>query len=226
MDWTREMLDSPFWLRSTAEQKAILLTLLLLSDQTDDGVIVASYKKIAEISGKGITDDKVRTAFKTMENLGVIEKVNPNQNPKGNPKGNPKATNSVKLVKSRLSEVDAKKLPKGNPKANPKGNPKAKPVVEKHQKYSENEELDKTILDFISNRKSLKKPMTDKAITLMLNKLDKLARTDAEKIEILNQSILNGWQGIFPLQGDRNGANKKQVNTNETDEIRAMWGFD
>jgi hypothetical protein len=29
-------------------------------------------------------------------------------------------------------------------------------------------------------------------------------------VEILNQSILNGWQGIFPLQQDNNtkGSNK------------------
>lgn len=65
--------------------------------------------------------------------------------------------------------------------------------------YSDNKDLDQTIHEFIDNRKALKKPMTGLAIRKMLNKLDSLADSDSEKIEILNNSIANGWQGVFPL---------------------------
>jgi hypothetical protein len=45
--------------------------------------------------------------------------------------------------------------------------------------------------------------MTDRAKELLIAKLSKLAKTEQEQIAILNQSIMNGWQGIFPLGGER-----------------------
>lgn len=53
---------------------------------------------------------------------------------------------------------------------------------------------------FVENRKTLKKPMTDYAKKLMLNKLKKLADAESEQIAILNQSIERGWIGVFPLK--------------------------
>jgi hypothetical protein len=46
--------------------------------------------------------------------------------------------------------------------------------------------------------------MTDYAKKLLLKKLEKLASDEEGKIAILNQSIENGWQGIFPLKGADN----------------------
>lgn len=60
--------------------------------------------------------------------------------------------------------------------------------------------FNKTIDDFKKHRKQLKKPMTEKAVSLLLTKLDTIANSEEEKIQILNQSIENGWQGIFPLK--------------------------
>ena len=64
-------------------------------------------------------------------------------------------------------------------------------------------ELQETINDFAEMRKSIKKPLTKRAIKILEKKLDRLAKTDQEKIEILEQSILNCWQGVFPLVDDR-----------------------
>lgn len=68
--------------------------------------------------------------------------------------------------------------------------------------YTRNKELISALKDFLKMRKSIKKPMTDRAMTLLLNKLDKLGSNDNEKMEILNQSIFNSWQGIFELKAD------------------------
>ena len=54
--------------------------------------------------------------------------------------------------------------------------------------------------DFAEHRRKLKKPMTDRAKKLLLADLDKLAETDREKIAIIEQSILQGWAGLFPLR--------------------------
>ena len=66
--------------------------------------------------------------------------------------------------------------------------------------YTQNEGLRNTLKEFLKMRKSIKKPMTDRAMTLLINKLDKLGSNDNEKIEILNQSIFNSWQGVFELK--------------------------
>lgn len=62
------------------------------------------------------------------------------------------------------------------------------------------EKLNSAILDFIAFRKGIKAPMTDKAIKLMINKLMQLSADPDEQIDILNQSIINGWKGLFPLK--------------------------
>lgn len=66
--------------------------------------------------------------------------------------------------------------------------------------YSDIPELNKAIIDFIEYRKGIKKPMSENAVSLLLGKLNKLSGSVPEQIEILNQSIVNGWQGIFPLK--------------------------
>jgi len=68
--------------------------------------------------------------------------------------------------------------------------------------YTGNLELRNTLKEFLKMRKSIRKPMTDQAMKLLINKLDKLGSNDNEKIEILNQSIFNSWQGIFELKNN------------------------
>lgn len=66
--------------------------------------------------------------------------------------------------------------------------------------FSDDIEVNKAIKDFIEMRKANKKQMTDRAIELMLEKLEKLSDgDDSLKVKILEQSIANCWQGIFPL---------------------------
>lgn len=66
--------------------------------------------------------------------------------------------------------------------------------------YYLDEKLNNIILDFIDFRKKIKSPMTDHAIDILINKLDKMSSDNDEKAEILNQSILSGWKGVFPLK--------------------------
>lgn len=64
--------------------------------------------------------------------------------------------------------------------------------------------LEIAINDFKTFRQKIKAPMTDRAVELLITKLDKLAPGDDDaKIEILNQSIINGWKGIFALKDDK-----------------------
>ena len=68
------------------------------------------------------------------------------------------------------------------------------------EEYTTNADLKAAIFDFIKFRKAIKAPLTDRALTLCLNKLDKLANNDLDKIAILNQSIERGWRGLFEVK--------------------------
>lgn len=65
--------------------------------------------------------------------------------------------------------------------------------------YTDNEELQDALREFVKMRKAIKHPLTDRALTLSLNKLDKLGKDDTEKAAIVNQSIERGWKGFFPI---------------------------
>lgn len=78
------------------------------------------------------------------------------------------------------------------------------------------EELINSLKDFIVMRKTIKKPMTTKALELLLKNLDRLTNLEAEKIAILNQSIENGWQTVYPLKNLEEKKNfDKQKSTSE-----------
>lgn len=66
--------------------------------------------------------------------------------------------------------------------------------------YTKNEDLKEALVEFIKMRKNIKSPMTNRALKLLLTSLDKLASNETIKIDILNQSILNNWKGVFPLK--------------------------
>lgn len=53
---------------------------------------------------------------------------------------------------------------------------------------------------FIEHRKKLKAPMTNLAQTRLIAELSRLREDGNEPQAVLDQSILNGWKGVFPLK--------------------------
>lgn len=68
--------------------------------------------------------------------------------------------------------------------------------------YTRNDELRDALREFVRMRAFIKAPMTNRAFTNMLSKLNKLGKTDQQKIDVLNQSIENNWKGIFKIHED------------------------
>lgn len=66
------------------------------------------------------------------------------------------------------------------------------------------EELQKVLRDFIDMRKTIKKPMTSKALELLIDKVRKMSNDELIQIAILNQSIERGWQTVYPLKNNIN----------------------
>lgn len=61
-------------------------------------------------------------------------------------------------------------------------------------------EFETAIMDFKTMRNKIKKPMTPRAETMLRNSLDKLGKTDKEKIAILEQSILHCWRDVYAVK--------------------------
>ena len=85
-------------------------------------------------------------------------------------------------------------------------NPNTNPNTES-ESYTGDPRLDAAFEEYIRFRKQIKKPMTDRAIQLAVGKLQKMSDDVEEQIAIIDQSIMNGWSGLFPLNRDKD--NKK-----------------
>ena len=99
-------------------------------------------------------------------------------------------------------------------------NIKPKTIKEKQEKESvryfpTDEALEKTFSDFMEMRKKIRKPMTDRAIELMIRKLNKYDPDIA--IKMLEQSIVNCWQDVFEL--------KDQSRKQTRDALAEKWGI-
>lgn len=98
---------------------------------------------------------------------------------------------------------------------------KKKPVntdfISLFSSYTSNEDLIETLNAFVEMRISIKKKPTERAIKMILNKLDKLTHSDKEKILILEQSILKNWTDVYEIkdQQQRGYTNAKPIPTYE-----------
>jgi len=77
------------------------------------------------------------------------------------------------------------------------------------ENYTENVQLREELKEHLKVRKQKKGALTNRAIQLSLSKLDKIGADDYEKIKIVQNAIMNGWTGFFPLKPDEKKTMKK-----------------
>lgn len=94
--------------------------------------------------------------------------------------------------------------------SNSKSNNKSKNI------YSDDPDLNKAINDFIAHRKTLRKPMSDRAIELFIKRLSKLDSTKTGQIAMIEKAIEHGWQTVYKDDG-RTEQQKKYTNFNQRD---------
>ena len=100
---------------------------------------------------------------------------------------------SIKIDTLKVRDISNKKE-KENKKSN---------IDKIIEAYTKNDLLVEAIRDFIKMRSTIKKPLTDRALKGILNKLDTFATNDLDKVEILENSIMNCWQGVFELKNKK-----------------------
>jgi DNA replication protein DnaD len=160
------------------------------------GQKITSLQNIAKEAGKGISVKNVRTALERFQKLEFLANESTNQN-------RLITVLNWELYQSQDTEPASKQ-------ASDRQTGGKRVATNKNEKNDKNDKkykiirrtLEIAIEDFKEFRKKIKKPMTDRAVELLIDKLNKLASDDETKIAILDQSIVNGWQGIFPLKED------------------------
>ena len=110
-----------------------------------------------------------------------------------------------------------------------KNNKKKKDELLKSDKKIEIPEYipDGLLNDFYEHRKSMKKPMTDKAKALLINKLTNFYNDGFDPKDLLEEAIIRGWQTIYQTtnskKGYQNAENRQHnkninANTNNTEQ--------
>ena len=75
--------------------------------------------------------------------------------------------------------------------------------------YPTDDLLNQTFTDYVEMRKKLKSPMTERAIQLAMSNLEKLSGGDNDTaVQILEQSIMNSWKGLFALKEEKQNNRK------------------
>lgn len=82
----------------------------------------------------------------------------------------------------------------------------------------EDSSLKAKLQQFIKHRKAIKKPMTTYALELLIKKLSTMGNV-YKQLRILDQSIENGWQGVFELKEQTKRVTDKQYSQEELDSF-------
>lgn len=82
------------------------------------------------------------------------------------------------------------------------------------------ESLRETYLEYIKMRKMIKSPMTDRALQMLVNKVQELEPYDVDRQKaLLEQAILNNWKSVYPLKDQP--VQQRPTQQTETDAFMA-----
>ena len=203
-------------------------------NEIEDGYFYSTIENIEEKTT--LTAYKQRKCLENLKNKGIIDIQIRGIPAKRYIKINEEKVIEIfnnKLLKNlttgckKISQLEVKKIKGNNNIINNNINKNIKKEKNKKRKTFEevlaenncSEELESSIRDFIDMRKTIKKPMTSRALELLIKNLEKLTNLEEEKIAILNQSIEHGWQTVYPLKtNNMRNSSKGEIKEEEKQE--------
>ena len=204
----KRYIDTKFWddnyvMNRDPVEKLLFLYLLTNTLTNIVGIYEISLRRIAFDTGiDSEMVDKILKRFeadlkvKYEDNLVAIRNFTKHQ--LNNPKINTGMESLLKEVPEHLIEwvnIDYDRLSHLNTNTNTNLNTNIILIAD-----SKGDDFKKTWKDFIEMRIRIRKPMTVRAGELTIMDLNKLSRDENTQVNILNQSIKNSWQGVFPLK--------------------------
>ena len=237
----RQLLDCEIWdTNETYTKRDAWIELLLLANHSDKEIIfngrpmtigrgqyLTSVRKLSEKFNW--SKDKVRRYLTLLESRQMITKdcdrnrtlltiVNYGkyQDVRDSDKYSDKDSNKDT---NKHSDKYADKTQTNNEKNEKNNNTPYNPPKEEPLYYPNDEALNDAFKDYVSMRKQTKNPMSDRAITLAMNKLKELSNGDNDlAIKILNQSVMWSWKGLYPLKEE-----EKKEPTGKRDLLKELW---
>ena len=218
----RSILDWEWW--SDNNVCKLFLYILLSANWKDKrwqgievkrGEFVTSIDNLA--SGTNLTKSQVRTSLSKLQSSGeVIAKSQQG-----------KRYTIIRVCKFEEYQDSNEIAMKSQTFSNEIATTKERKKEKKNKKYYEDDALNQTFIDYVDMRKRIKAPMTDKAVKLAMNKLERLSQGDNDKaIKILEQSIINSWKGLFELKEEKktNKFNNFEGRQYSNDQLEKMLG--
>ena len=165
------------------------------------------YQKCNILTSKGI-QNRYKEIVKRRKNVNVIEEyllidnnfgINDNimqtsSEQEGNTEQTPSEHNDSKSTQSKVKESKVKNINN---------------IYSLFDSYSDNADLRQALRDYSIMRNKIKAPLTERAVTLLLNKLDTLASTEDLKIKLLENATLSNWKSVYPLKEEKQQQKQK-----------------
>ena len=86
----------------------------------------------------------------------------------------------------------------------------------------EDEDLKLLYVEYINMRQRIKSPMTGRALTILINKVNEIGKDLSSKKKIIEAAILNNWKSVYPLkEDDKIVCNENNKYAGVMDSIRA-----
>lgn len=251
----RKIQESDIWVdEEPFDKRSAWIDLLLLANHKDNSMIFEGHKLVVE-RGQIVTSVRKlslrwnRSVKWTLKVLRLFEELEMIQKKSDNKKtlltivnygiyqdGGYTEDNTEDNTKETQRNTQRKRSGTTNNNDNNELNNELNNVNNKGRAvyYPENESLNDAFKDYVAMRKEIKKPLTSSALKLAMNTLSKLSGDDSDlAIAILNQSILNSWQGLFPLKKEKTEKPKnkfvnfegRQYDTMELEKkLNGNWG--
>lgn len=204
LDW--EWFDCP-------ETLSVYVFLLLSANHCENqwrgitvkqGQTVTSYSQIAQKTG--LTIKQVRTAINHLKQTGEVAHQTTNRYSLITIQNYELYQSQTASQKADERQAEGKQRATNKNDNNEKNNYIKEKNIKKESPKIPNE-ISEEWSAFAEMRKRIKKPLTDRAVTMALNNLKELAGDNYElQRKILNQSTFNCWSSLYPLK-EQNGVN-------------------
>lgn len=165
----------------------------------EDDITVTQLAKIAGLrrqhASSGLSSlEGIGAVLKRDGKRGYLLKLNKNYEQWGRPKTGHVPKQDADRPKTGRQTVPKRDTQKKTQKKTTKENPLYPPLPDSVPEQA--------WADYVDHRKRIRKPLTEKAVTLSLNKLAALAEKGHPAQAVIDQTIERGWTGLFPLKGD------------------------
>lgn len=167
----------------------------------EDDITVTQLARVAGLrrqhASAGITRlEAIGAVLKRDGKRGYLLKINKNYDQWSRPKTGHVPKQDADRPKTGRQTVPKRDTQKKTQKKTTKENPLYPPLPESIPEQA--------WADFVEHRRRIKKPLTGKAVSLSLGKLERLAEEGHSPQAVIEQTIECGWTGLFPIKGGKN----------------------